>query len=278
MTAIFGVPQPICAESYLSGVQRFDELRGRSTCLRHIHFVDVSDEMVTMIQRTFTAKWNIAAVPGTQQAQPSATTGISRQESSTQPPQKSTEEKISKPVEPAPSTQSSTSHENKVQEPVRPPRSSQSDDKPHEPIGLPYLKVTGEKKELQAQVHFRGLNLVLIFQSQTFADIQTEAIVLWQDPENIMKDPISKQFTKKLNSQAPNTVSKFKKQKVLEGTVHCVRTMNRFLVFPVLSTSSSHGEDKIGSLVEQALNKVELEQKSSVAITRTQKRAKGKLT
>ena len=59
-TAIFGVPQKICAESYLSAVQRFDDQRRNSTSLKHIHFVDVSDDKVTIIQKTFTAKWNTA--------------------------------------------------------------------------------------------------------------------------------------------------------------------------------------------------------------------------
>ena len=57
-TAIFGVPQQICAESYLSAVQKFDDQRGGSTCLKEIHFVDVSDAMVTVIQQTFIAKLN----------------------------------------------------------------------------------------------------------------------------------------------------------------------------------------------------------------------------
>ena len=53
-TAVFGVPKQICAESYLSAVQKFDDLRGGSTTsLTHIHFVDVDDAKVTTIEITF---------------------------------------------------------------------------------------------------------------------------------------------------------------------------------------------------------------------------------
>ena len=53
-TAVFGVPKQICAESYLSAVQKFDDLRGGSTTsLTHIHFVDVDDAKVTTIESTF---------------------------------------------------------------------------------------------------------------------------------------------------------------------------------------------------------------------------------
>ena len=52
------MPQLICAESYLSAVQKFGDQRENSTSLTHIHFVDVNDDMVTTIQQTFTAKWN----------------------------------------------------------------------------------------------------------------------------------------------------------------------------------------------------------------------------
>ena len=52
-TAVFGVPQQICAESYLSAIQKFDDLRGGSTSLTHIHFVDVNDAKVTTVEITF---------------------------------------------------------------------------------------------------------------------------------------------------------------------------------------------------------------------------------
>ena len=57
-TAVFGVPRKICAESYWSAVQKFEDQRGGSTCLKEVHFVDVSDAMVTLIQQTFIAKLN----------------------------------------------------------------------------------------------------------------------------------------------------------------------------------------------------------------------------
>ena len=47
------MPQQICAESYLSAIQKFDDLRGGSTSLTHIHFVDVNDAKVTTVEITF---------------------------------------------------------------------------------------------------------------------------------------------------------------------------------------------------------------------------------
>ena len=326
MTAIFGVPVDICAESYLLAVKKFENQHGSSTCLKHIHFVDISDDMVANIQKTFTAQWDMSVTSGTQQAlppgragtefsataetgrwewstqpphksmEPSATAETNRREWSTQPPHKSTEpsataetdrqgwstqpshksteKRMSRPMESQPDVQSNASHKNKVQEPVHPSRSNpQSDD---EPLGLPYLEVVGKEKECQHQIHFRGLHLVLILQSQPVANIKTDAVVLWQELQNILKDPISKEFINKLNSPAKKKVSEEKGSLATEGTVHCVDIVNRLLVFPVMSTFSSQSKDRIRYFVEQVLNKVDLQQKRSVAIPRIHKKTKGK--
>lgn len=58
--AIFRVPKDVCAEMYLQAVQRFDDQYGKTSCLRHIHFVDISDEMVSKIKDIFLKKWNSA--------------------------------------------------------------------------------------------------------------------------------------------------------------------------------------------------------------------------
>ncbi|XP_076438357.1 uncharacterized protein LOC143277429 [Babylonia areolata] len=57
-SVIFGVPQQTCSECYLAAVQRFDEEWGHRTSLQHIHFVDVNDTMVSVIQNTFRNSWN----------------------------------------------------------------------------------------------------------------------------------------------------------------------------------------------------------------------------
>ena len=61
--AIFGVPKEVCARSYLSAVQKFDKLHGANTCVRHIHFVDVSDDMISVISKTFTYNWDVDLQP-----------------------------------------------------------------------------------------------------------------------------------------------------------------------------------------------------------------------
>lgn len=57
-SATFGVPPIICTTMYLAAIQEFDSEYGHLTTLRDIHFVDISDKMVAIIQDTFTEKWN----------------------------------------------------------------------------------------------------------------------------------------------------------------------------------------------------------------------------
>ena len=58
-SAVFGVPKQICAQCYLTAVKRFEDQYGGRTSLKLIHFVDVSEAMVSTIQNTFTQMWNI---------------------------------------------------------------------------------------------------------------------------------------------------------------------------------------------------------------------------
>ena len=325
VAAIFGVPQHICAESYLLAVKRFEDLHGSSTSLRCIHFVDVSDDMVTIIQNTFTAQLSMTDTSGTQQiqrpalrmtdtsgtqpiqrpalsmtdksgtqqiqrpalsmtdtsgtqqiqrpalagAEPSATSGTSRQEWHSVPHHKPASETMSKPMES--NIQGNASPQNEAQGPVCSPSSGPLPG--CEPEGLPYLQLTGDKT-IPFRISFTLKNLAVIFQSQSVEKTEADAVVLWQDLQNIMKDPISKYYTKKLDVQVQKKVSDMKKSLTTEGKVHCVDTGNKLLVFPVVS----QGKDKIRDLVEQVLDKVDLAQKRSIAIPRFQKKTKGMQT
>lgn len=51
----------MCAEMYMQAVQRFDGQYGAASCLKHIHFADISDEMVSNIQAVFKQKMNNVA-------------------------------------------------------------------------------------------------------------------------------------------------------------------------------------------------------------------------
>ena len=357
VAAIFGVPQHICAESYLLAVKRFEDLHGSSTSLRCIHFVDVSDDMVTIIQNTFTAQLSMTDTSGTQQiqrpalrmtdtsgtqpiqrpalsmtdtsgtqqiqrpalrmtdtsgtqpiqrpalsmtdksgtqqiqrpalsmtdtsgtqqiqrpalagAEPSATSGTSRQEWHSVPHHKPASETMSKPMES--NIQGNASPQNEAQGPVCSPSSGPLSG--CDPEGLPYLQQTGDKT-IPFRIGFTFQNLAVIFQSQSVEKTEADAVVLWQDLQNIMKDPISKYYTKKLDVQVQKKVSDMKKSLTTEGKVHCVDTGNKLLVFPVVS----QGKDKIRDLVEQVLDKVDLAQKRSIAIPRFQKKTKGMQT
>ena len=332
VAAIFGVPQRICAESYLLAVKRFEDLHGSSTSLRCIHFVDVSDDMVTIIQNTFAAQLSMTDTSGTQQiqrpalrmtdtsgtqpiqrpalsitdtsgtqqiqrpalrmtdtsgtqpiqhpalsmtdksgtqqiqrpalsmmdtsgtqqierpalsmtdtsgtqqiqrpvlagAEPSATSGTSRQEWHSVPHHKPASETMTKPVES--NIQGNASPQNEAQGPVCSPSSGPLPG--CDPEGLPYLQLTRDKT-IPFRIGFTFQNLALIFQSQSVEKTETDAVVLWQDPQNVMKDPISKYYTKKLEGQVQKKVSDMKKSLTTEGKVLCVDTGNKLLVFPV---------------------------------------------
>ncbi|XP_025094645.1 uncharacterized protein LOC112564205 isoform X2 [Pomacea canaliculata] len=61
-SAIFGVPEKVCAQMYLRAVQQFEHQYGGKTKLQHIHFVDVRDVMVSVIRDIFTRQWNSDAL------------------------------------------------------------------------------------------------------------------------------------------------------------------------------------------------------------------------
>ncbi|XP_041360710.1 protein mono-ADP-ribosyltransferase PARP14-like [Gigantopelta aegis] len=55
-SGIFGVPKPSCAEMYVRAVKSFDTMVTGGS-LRQVHFVDVSDTMLQLIQNEFVNEW-----------------------------------------------------------------------------------------------------------------------------------------------------------------------------------------------------------------------------
>ncbi|XP_041354984.1 uncharacterized protein LOC121372626 [Gigantopelta aegis] len=56
-SGIFGVPKPSCAEVYVRAVKSFDMVVTGGS-LRQVHFVDVNDTMLHLIQQEFVNEWN----------------------------------------------------------------------------------------------------------------------------------------------------------------------------------------------------------------------------
>ncbi|XP_076461034.1 uncharacterized protein LOC143293721 [Babylonia areolata] len=272
-SAIFGVPQNICAESYLAGVNKFADLFGHSTSVKEIHFVDVNDNMLSIIQKTFSSQWNAPApsTPGSQSVQ-TAVRGVSRQEGTPSLRPDLRDESSQKPVDLQPRPEAS--HDDKVREQGQPPSTAvQLQD---EPVGFPCLTEAGVGKDCQIHITFKQQNVVLIFQRQSVADIATESVILWQDAEKVMKDTIWKQIKKTLSPQATSRADGLKKEMSTSDKVFCFPTSNKQYVFVVLSSKSAYGEDRIRAFVEQALNKVDQCGKTTVAVPQRQTEKKGK--
>ncbi|KAL8615431.1 hypothetical protein ACOMHN_036251 [Nucella lapillus] len=272
--AIFGVPQPICAQSYLSAVKKFDTIHGHSTPLKEIHFVDINDGMTSVIQSTFSADWSVPAssTPGNQGVEAAA--GVrNRQEESSRPvhslPAASQENRLDMLPKEGPRPRQGPESGNQGQPP------GHTAGLQDEPAGFPCLTERWSEKENQVQVVFKDRDLTLIFQKQSVTDIETESVILWQDVQNIMRDNIWKQFVKKLSPQAKTRTHMINKEMSTADKTYTFRTTNKQYVFIVTSSRGSCGEEKIRDFVEQAFNRVDLD-KTSVAIPRKQKEEKAK--
>ncbi|KAL8560313.1 hypothetical protein ACOMHN_006044 [Nucella lapillus] len=153
-SAIFGVPHDLCAECYLSAVQKFDDQFGGTTSLTQVHFVDVNDAMVSTIQKTFTEKWNAGMMsPDTQQTY--------------------------SPV-----------HRTAV---VQAPEAQRGTREPglHSAPRNVSETVTRKSREV-CHVHTQDLDVS--FQQQSILSTQTESIVLWQEGDKLFQDPDSQQI------------------------------------------------------------------------------------
>ncbi|KAL8560296.1 hypothetical protein ACOMHN_006027 [Nucella lapillus] len=153
-SAIFGVPQDLCAECYLSAVKKFDDQFGGTTSLTQVHFVDVNDAMVSTIQKTFTEKWNAGMMsPDTQQTY--------------------------SPV-----------HRTAV---VQAPEAQRGTREPglHSAPRNVSETVTRKSREV-CHVHTQGLDVS--FQQQSILSTQMESIVLWQEGDKLFQDPDSQQI------------------------------------------------------------------------------------
>ena len=239
------MPKDVCARNYLSAVQRFDRDCGSSTCLRQIHFVDVNDDMINVIQQTFTQNWITDVEPN-----------MATKSSGGKPSQSTSAQEVQKPSDSgrgSPSASTATGN------------SFQSEREPRNPV-LKIFPRSSKGEDAEYQFQFPGLDLVLLFRLEEVADIKTEAVVLWQEIGNVGKDENSKQLRNSLSSSAVESINSLELNSAPEGHIQCTETDSRFLVFPVISPYSVLSEEKVRDLVERSISKVDMHGKRSVTI------------
>ncbi|KAK7485889.1 hypothetical protein BaRGS_00022884, partial [Batillaria attramentaria] len=257
------------ALSSISSVKSFDQQYGVATTLRLIHFVDVSDTMVSIIQDTFTRGWiSDGALP----TAPVADAAYSR--GSVASPSGGQNSATPAHRNPLPADDSLGAVGGvDPRGPVAFPsgmsahgRHGNRDDKPLNSgsvqVKRPAATIVrsgGMQHEGQYQYQFHFLDLDLFFQQQKTTGFSTDAVVLWQYTGNVLNDDNSKQLLKNLRS------SELKK-KLTEGAVETLMTGDKLYILPVVSSRSPVSQDNIRDLVEQALNKVDLAKKKSVAV------------
>ena len=237
------MPKDVCARNYLSAVQRFDRDCGSNACLRQIHFVDVSDDMINVIQQAFTQNWITDVEPN-----------MARKSSDGKPSQFASAQEVQKPSD---SGMGSPSASTATRNSFQAERESRS----------PVLKIiSGSSKGEDAEYWFQfpGLDLALVLRQGNVADIKTEAVVLWQEIGSFGKDQNSKQLRNSLSPWALTTVKESMRGLTPEGPLHSADTDSGFLVFPVVH--SALGKDLIQKSVEEAVCMVDMHGKKSVTI------------
>ena len=246
------MPKDVCARSYLSAVQSFDRQCGDGTCLRQIHFVDVSEDMINVIQQTFTQHWNTDVQPSMARK--------SSVEKRIQPTsaQEAQQSSGSVTVSPAAST-GGIAGESLHHLPAT-GNSFQAEQDPR----IPVLKIfpSSQKGEAEYQFQFCGLDLILLFRQGTVADAKTEAVVLWQEVGSVGRDKNFQQLTNSLSQSAWKTVMSL----TSEGSIQCVNAGSKILIFPLVSPYAALSEETVQSFVERSVSEADMRGKRSVTI------------
>ena len=247
------MPKDVCARNYLSAVQRFDRHCGSNTCLRQIHFVDVSDDMVNVIQKTMTQNWMTDVEPNV------AMKSSDRKQSQSPPAQEVLKPSESNKGSPAASTPTGNSF--------------QAEQEPRIPVLKTFLG--GSKhKDVEFQFQFHGLDLALVFRLGKVADTKTEAVVLWQEINSVGNDKNSKELMKSLSPLALKTVKELMLGLTAKGSLQYADIDSKFLVFPVVH--SVLDKEKVQKFVELSLHMVDMHGKKSVTIPTYPYKSKGR--
>ena len=257
------MPKDVCARSYLSAVQSFDRQCGDGTCLRQIYFVDVSEDMINVIQQTFTQHWNTDVQPSMARK---SSVEKRIQPTSAQEAQRSSG---SVTVSPAASTGGIASESLHHLPAAR--NSFQAEQDPR----IPVLKIfPGSKKgEAEYQFQFHGLDLILLFRQGTVADIKTEAMFVCQDVGSVGRENM-RQLMDSLDSSAWKTSVSL----TSEGSIVCFNAGSKILIFPLASTYAALSEETVRSFVEQSISEADMRGKRSVTIPTSSHTSRGRFS
>ena len=245
------MPKDVCARSYLSAVQSFDRQCGDGTCLKQIHFVDVSEDMINTIQQTFTRHWNTDVQPSMARK--------SSEEKQNQPASAQEAQRSSGSVTVSPAASTGGTANESVHHLPAAGNSFQTEQDPR----IPVLKIfTGSQKgEDEYQFQFHGSDLILLFRQGTVADIKTEAVFVCQYLGSVGRENVQ-QLMDSLDSSAWKTVTSL----TSEGSIQCVSAGSKILICPLASPYAVLSEEMVRSFVERSINEADMRGKRSVTI------------
>lgn len=296
ISAIFGVPKNVCAEMYMQAVQRFDDQYGTASCLKHIHFADISDEMVSNIQAVFKQKMNNVASCqhgdnmqevrsldmtqqnslGMMQEVLSVSTKQQNKGKTTHPDkmpsaavvgntqQNMTQRSLTCVDSPQqstnPTTLALTSDKSVNAELSRPYHSSDF----HSITNLkkePAVTVTQSFRKFGAEWRICFHEVEYFIGQQDISQITTDAIIFWHTDGR----PIEERSLKKFLTS--NEFAAFKKKQLAEEKIHILKGNKcKWLVFVVVPPLNRGSLEAVTSRVEKALQKVDNQEAKSVAL------------
>ena len=268
VAAIFGVPRDVCAQSYLSAVQNFDKHCGGTTCLKQVHFVDVSDSMVSAIQETFTRCWNLdvptVQMPSQQESSPASAAMMSAPGSALAS------------VSSVGSASGGLDTSRPSPGPSATAGSVRRDERP-----LPMVKFDSESRKTGDQSYsfsFEGLNLDLLFRCGKICDGQTDAFLLWQEEGKVGRDVNSRKIQGHLIESDKAKVTVLADSMKSVGSVNVAHTSFASLIFVRVAPNSTPSAEEIQSWVGQTLQRVDEVGKRSVTIPVYPQKPKSKWT
>ncbi|XP_025093519.1 uncharacterized protein LOC112563610 [Pomacea canaliculata] len=293
-SAIFGVPKNVCAEMYMQAVQRFDDHHGAASCVRHIHFADISDEMVSNIQAVFTQKMNIVAscqhgdsmkaVRSLDTAQQNSSDKMQedptvskkqQNKGETTHPDSSVKDAQQTAKDKIPSTPIvASTQQNMAQSVTRVDSTQQSTHSTALALtsGLDFHSTTNLNKEPAVKVTqssgVLGLEWTICFHEleyfigqQDISQITTDAIIFWHIDGRVVDERSLKKLVK------TSEFSSFKKKQLAEGKIHTFQGSRcKWLVFVVVPPLNRGSLENVTSIVEKALQKVDNLEAKSVAL------------
>lgn len=285
----------MCAEMYMQAVQRFDDQYGTASCLKHIHFADISDEMVSNIQAVFKQKMNNVAscqhgdnmqevryLDMTQQN----SLGMMQEVLSVSTKQQNKGETTHPDKMPSAAVVGSTQQNmtrsltcvDSPQQSTNPTRLALTSDKSVSAVlSRPYhssdfhcitdlekepaVTVTPSFREFGAEWRICFHEVEYFIGQQHISQVTTDAIIFWHTHGRPIEERSLKKFLTSIEFAA------FKKKQLAEEKIHIFKgSICKWLVFVVVPPLNRGSLEAVTSRVEKALQKVDNLEAKSVAL------------